>query len=279
MGVVSQILSCLPLLLALGSAWTSGGYTPLLQFALTVLIGRLLNSALSAQLNLMFAGATKPAVVAQISLIPAAIATAGYFCGCSMRMLGSYGFTSFVFPALRRLYPKMGSPAIAALIVAGLAYAWQEHGISPFLVFFVFLQALPEIQRPLWIGGRVRSRLHIALVVCVIALCAPFAALGGVALVQPVWLGKLTDGQLRTLCYASNGCPSIDHRDLYAALGLGKYASPAEVRKAYRRLSLENHPDKLVGPALSADERTERLETFTRAASAYEVLSLSLIHI
>lgn len=270
---MGRLLSYLPLLLAFYSAWTSGGYTPLLQFALTIMIGRLLNSALTAQLNLMFAGLTKPLVVLQVSIIPVAIAVAGYFCGCSMKMLATYAFTSFIFPGLRRLYPKVGNPIIAAVIVAGIAYAWEKDGISPFLTFIIFLQALPEIQRPLWIGGPTRLRLHAALIVCVCVLCAPFAALGGVALAKPELLGKLSDGQLRALCYASNGCPSIDHRDLYAALGLGKYASPAEVRKAYRRISLENHPDKLTDPAIDPEERLARVETFTQAASAYEVLS------
>lgn len=273
MSWLGQAFSYLPLLLALYSAWTSGGFTPLLQFALTVFIGRLLNTALNAQLKLMFAGATRPFVVLQMSVVPAAVATLGFFCGCSMRMLGSYAFTSFVFPALRRLYPRAGNPVIAAVIVAAIAYAWQEHGISPFLVFIVFLQALPEIQRPLWIGGRSRSRLHAVLVACVCAVAAPFALLGGVTLARPELLGRLSDAQLRGLCYASNGCPSIDHRDLYAALGLGKYASPAEVRKAYRRISLENHPDKLSSAQLEPEERLARVELFTRAAGAYEVLS------
>lgn len=269
---VSSLFAYLPLVLALYSAWSSGGYTPLLQFALTIVVGRMLNTALSSQLNLMFAGAT-PTVVLYVSLVPAGIAVAGYFCGCSMQMLATYGLTSFLFPAVRRKFPSAGPPAVAAAIVAGIAYAWQEHGVSPFLVFIVFLHALPEIQRPLWIGGPTKSRLHLSLVVVVCALAAPFAVLGGVALAKPELLSGLTDAQLRTLCVASNGCPSLDHRDLYDALGLRKYASPADVRKAYRRISLENHPDKLVDTALTPEEKQERVDAFTRAASAYEVLS------
>jgi hypothetical protein len=269
---LSSVFGYLPLILALYSAWSSGGYTPLLQFALTIAVGRMLNTALSTQLNLMFAGAT-PMVVLYISLIPAAIAVGGYLCGCSMRMLATYGFTSFLFPAVRRRFPTAGPPAVAASIVAAIACAWQEYGISPFLVFIIFLQALPEIQRPLWIGGPTKSRLHLSLVVVVSLLASPFAVLGGFALAKPELLTNLTDTQLRALCFASNGCPSIDHRDLYDALGLRKYASPADVRKAYRRISLENHPDKLVDTALTPEEKQERVDAFTRAASAYEVLS------
>ena len=33
-------------------------------------------------------------------------------------------------------------------------------------------------------------------------------------------------------------------RDFYQILGVKKNASPADVKKAYRQLSLKNHPDK-----------------------------------
>ncbi|KAJ1622158.1 hypothetical protein T492DRAFT_885777 [Pavlovales sp. CCMP2436] len=229
MGWASQLFSYLPLLLAVYSAWTSGGYTPLLQFALTIFVGRLLSTALSSQLQLMFMAKMSLWVLFQVSLVPGAIVLGAYFSGCSMQMLSSCLFTAFLFPAARRKYPKGGPMAIAAFIVASVSYAWQAFGISPYLVFLVFMQALPELQRALWIGGPTRTRAHVALVATVCLLASPFAAMGGVALYEPQLLTRLSDGQLRALCYASNGCPSIDHRDLYAALGLSKYASPHEV--------------------------------------------------
>ncbi len=54
-------------------------------------------------------------------------------------------------------------------------------------------------------------------------------------------------------------------RDYYEILGLGRDASDAEIKKAFRRLARELHPD--VSEAPDADER------FREAAEAYEVLS------
>lgn len=69
--------------------------------------------------------------------------------------------------------------------------------------------------------------------------------------------------------------------DLYEILGVAKDASQQDIKRAYRRLAKENHPD------LHPDD-TVKEETFKRVSAAYEVLSddekratydLSLIHI
>ncbi len=55
-------------------------------------------------------------------------------------------------------------------------------------------------------------------------------------------------------------------KDLYAALGVSKGASAAEIKKAYRKLAREHHPDKNPGDA-AAEERFKEIQT------AYDVLS------
>lgn len=54
-------------------------------------------------------------------------------------------------------------------------------------------------------------------------------------------------------------------RDYYEILGLSRNADPAAIKKAYRRLALEYHPDRNTSP-----EATER---FREIQEAYEVLS------
>jgi DnaJ-class molecular chaperone len=54
--------------------------------------------------------------------------------------------------------------------------------------------------------------------------------------------------------------------DLYARLGLSKGANAAEIKKAYRKLAKELHPDK-------NKDNPKASEKFSQAASAYDLLS------
>src|SRR5438067_3722225 len=58
---------------------------------------------------------------------------------------------------------------------------------------------------------------------------------------------------------------AITDRDYYELLGVGRDASEAEIKRAFRRLARELHPD--VSDAPDAQER------FREAVEAYEVLS------
>ncbi len=58
----------------------------------------------------------------------------------------------------------------------------------------------------------------------------------------------------------------MSKRDYYEILGLGKNATGAEIKKAYRQLALKYHPDK-------NPDNKEAEEQFKEAAEAYEILS------
>ena len=55
-------------------------------------------------------------------------------------------------------------------------------------------------------------------------------------------------------------------KDYYEVLGVNKNATVSEIKKAYRKKAVQNHPDKNPGDK-AAEER------FKEAAAAYEVLS------
>lgn len=55
-------------------------------------------------------------------------------------------------------------------------------------------------------------------------------------------------------------------RDYYEVLGIARSASAEEIKKAYRKLAIQYHPDKNPG-------NSEAEEKFKEAAAAYEVLS------
>ena len=55
-------------------------------------------------------------------------------------------------------------------------------------------------------------------------------------------------------------------RDYYEVLGVAKDAPKDDIKKSYRKLAMQYHPDKNPGDATAEDK-------FKEAAEAYEVLS------
>lgn len=86
------------------------------------------------------------------------------------------------------------------------------------------------------------------------------ATLTTIVVVIATTLTLLSSSTLTLVAAAAGG--GADH---YAALGIDKTATKAQIRKAYRRYSLKYHPDKNMGDDSAAAK-------FTAANEAYEVL-------
>jgi DnaJ-class molecular chaperone len=62
--------------------------------------------------------------------------------------------------------------------------------------------------------------------------------------------------------------------DYYLALGVSKFATPEEIKSAYRCLCLQCHPDRLHNLPEGL-EKEQKLEKYKAAKNAYDVLSVS----
>lgn len=70
--------------------------------------------------------------------------------------------------------------------------------------------------------------------------------------------------------------PRADEIELaYQALGVTAAATDAEIKKAYRRLMSEYHPDKLIGQGMPADMIKEATERSQEIQTAYELVKKS----
>ena len=65
----------------------------------------------------------------------------------------------------------------------------------------------------------------------------------------------------------------MSDKDFYQVLGVSRDASESEIKKAYRKLAVQFHPDKNPG-------NKEAEEKFKEISAAFDILKdLSLIHI
>ncbi|KAI9009733.1 DnaJ domain-containing protein, partial [Gaertneriomyces semiglobifer] len=61
--------------------------------------------------------------------------------------------------------------------------------------------------------------------------------------------------------------------DLYAEFGLEKTATQAEIKKAYHKVALRFHPDKITAQGLNDEEVMQATQRFQRILKYYEILS------
>jgi DnaJ like chaperone protein len=138
-------------------------------------------------------------------------------------------------------------------------FARISHRRGPLLQLFLQLQVMAVAA-----DGRIDPAEHAMLV----------------RIARRLGLGEADVSQLEALLRAATGGPSAvggvpskDRlADAYAALGVTPAASAAEVKRAYRKLISQNHPDKLAARGLPESMRAVAEERSRELNSAYDLI-------
>ena len=138
-------------------------------------------------------------------------------------------------------------------------FAQISRGRGPLLQLFLQVQCMAVVA-----DGRIDPAEHAMLV----------------RIAQRLGLTEADVSQLEALLRAAMGGPSATGgapqkdrlTDAYAALGITAEATPAEIKRAYRKLISKNHPDKLAARGLPESMRPVAEERSRELNSAYDMI-------
>lgn len=138
-------------------------------------------------------------------------------------------------------------------------FARISRGRGPLLQLFLQLQCMAVVA-----DGRVDPAEHAMLV----------------RIARRLGLTEADVSQIEALLRAAMGGPSARGgqapkdrlADAYAALGISADARPAEIKRAYRKLISQNHPDKLAARGLPDSMRPVAEERSREINSAYDMI-------
>lgn len=139
------------------------------------------------------------------------------------------------------------------------AFAAVSRGRGPLLQLFMQLQMMAIAA-----DGRIHPAEHAMLV----------------RIARRLGLSEADVSRLEALLRAGTGGPFTAGRepapdrlaDAYAALGVTPSASAAEIKRAYRKLISQNHPDKLAARGLPESMRAVAEERSREINSAYDLI-------
>jgi DnaJ like chaperone protein len=138
-------------------------------------------------------------------------------------------------------------------------FAQMSRGRGPLLQLFLQLQCMAVVA-----DGRIDPAEHAMLV----------------RIAQRLGLSEADVSQLEALLRAAMGDPSAAEgqpqkdrlADAYTALGITANSKPAEIKRAYRKLISQNHPDKLAARGLPESMRPVAEERSRELNSAYDMI-------
>ena len=139
------------------------------------------------------------------------------------------------------------------------AFGRMSRGRGPLLQLFLQLQIMAVAA-----DGRIHPAEHEMLV----------------RIARRLGLGESDVSQLEALLRAASGGPSAAGArppqdrlaDAYAALGVTPSSSAADIKRAYRKLISQNHPDKLAARGLPESIRAVAEERSREINSAYDLI-------
>lgn len=135
-----------------------------------------------------------------------------------------------------------------------------SRGRAPLLQLFLQVQCMAVAA-----DGRIHPAEHAMLV-----RIARRLGLGEADVLQLEALLRSATGGSRG---APGGPPPQDRlADAYAALGVTASSTPAEIKRAYRKLISQNHPDKLAGRGLPESMRPVAEERSREINTAYDLI-------
>jgi DnaJ like chaperone protein len=139
------------------------------------------------------------------------------------------------------------------------AFGRMSRGRGPLLQLFLQLQVMAVAA-----DGRIHPAEHAMLV----------------RIARRLGLSEADVSQLEALLRAATGGPSAAGAppsqdrlaDAYTALGVSPESSAAEIKRAYRKLISQNHPDKLASRGLPESMRAVAEERSREINSAYDLI-------